>query len=129
MPYYPFVDEVTGEEYGSFQPLHMKSEDYMWTDPDTCWFEILCNYIDMEVREEEVKEILNKVSMAEFGEEVHLDEDQKEIYEDIKEAPKALAGWYWWACFPGCLPDSEPFGPFSTEKEAVEDAGGRLEED
>ena len=32
------------------------------------------------------------------------------------------AGWYWWACFPGCLPDSDPFGPFETEAEALEDA-------
>ena len=30
------------------------------------------------------------------------------------------AGWYWWTCFPGCLPDSDPFGPFATETEAVE---------
>jgi hypothetical protein len=33
------------------------------------------------------------------------------------------AGWYWWACFPGCLPDSEfPNGPFATEAEAIADA-------
>ena len=32
-------------------------------------------------------------------------------------------GWYWWACFPGCLPDSEfPNGPFATEAEAIADA-------
>lgn len=32
------------------------------------------------------------------------------------------AGWYWWSCFPGCLPDSEPMGPFATEAEALADA-------
>ena len=32
------------------------------------------------------------------------------------------AGWYWWTCFPGCLPDSDPFGPFDTEAEAVADS-------
>lgn len=31
-------------------------------------------------------------------------------------------GWYWWSCFPGCLPDSEPIGPFKTEAEALADA-------
>jgi len=31
-------------------------------------------------------------------------------------------GWYWWSCFPGCLPDGEPFGPFVTEQEAISDA-------
>ena len=32
------------------------------------------------------------------------------------------AGWYWWACFPGCLPDGDPTGPFATEEEAIADA-------
>ncbi len=32
------------------------------------------------------------------------------------------AGWYWWACSPGCLPDSDPCGPFDTEEEALENA-------
>ena len=31
-------------------------------------------------------------------------------------------GWYWRACFPGCLPDSDPVGPFDTEEAAIEDA-------
>lgn len=31
-------------------------------------------------------------------------------------------GWYWWWCFPGCLPDSDPYGPFATEAEAIADA-------
>ena len=31
-------------------------------------------------------------------------------------------GWYWWSCFPGCLPDGEPNGPFETEAEALADA-------
>lgn len=30
--------------------------------------------------------------------------------------------WWWWSCFPGCLPDSEPNGPFDTEAEALRDA-------
>jgi hypothetical protein len=31
-------------------------------------------------------------------------------------------GWYWWPCFPGCLPDGEPMGPFATQEEAIADA-------
>ena len=31
-------------------------------------------------------------------------------------------GWYWWTCLPGCLPASEPAGPFPTEAEALADA-------
>jgi hypothetical protein len=39
------------------------------------------------------------------------------------------AGWYWWACFPGCLPDSEPNGPFKTEEEALENARKDMDDD
>ena len=31
-------------------------------------------------------------------------------------------GWYWWACFPGCIPDGDPAGPFATSTEAFDDA-------
>jgi hypothetical protein len=31
-------------------------------------------------------------------------------------------GWYWWTCLPGCLPDSDPVGPFETEEDALADA-------
>jgi len=31
-------------------------------------------------------------------------------------------GWYWQPCFPGCLPDGEPVGPFDTYEEALADA-------
>lgn len=30
-------------------------------------------------------------------------------------------GWYWWACFPGCLPDGDWHGPFPTEAQAITD--------
>ena len=35
---------------------------------------------------------------------------------------QAQVGWYYWACSPGCLPDSDPTGPFATEAEALADA-------
>jgi hypothetical protein len=34
------------------------------------------------------------------------------------------AGWYWHACFPGCIPDGDPSGPFVTSREAYDDAQG-----
>ena len=42
---------------------------------------------------------------------------------------KPLIGWFWWACHPGCLPDGEPFGPFDTEAEAVQDCIDIVAED
>lgn len=52
--------------------------------------------------------------------ETDLDPDEDiDRYSDIQ---LEFEGWYWWSCFPGCLPDSEPFGPFETEAEALADA-------
>lgn len=48
--------------------------------------------------------------------------------EDDDDALCEHAGWYWQACFPGCLPDGEPYGPFATEAEALEDAREGMEE-
>jgi len=42
----------------------------------------------------------------------------------IDECPDGLPGWYWQACFPGCLPDGEECGPFETYEEAIKDARG-----
>ena len=32
------------------------------------------------------------------------------------------AGYYFWSCFPGCMPDSDPFGPYDTEQAAIDAA-------
>jgi hypothetical protein len=38
--------------------------------------------------------------------------------------PALEDGWYWWSCFPGCLPDGDPVGPFDSEATALADARG-----
>jgi hypothetical protein len=35
-------------------------------------------------------------------------------------------GIYWWVCLPGCLPDSDPNGPFATEDIALTNAREEL---
>lgn len=47
------------------------------------------------------------------------DEDGETTYGNDEPAP---SGWYWYSCFPGCLPDGDPSGPFDTSREALEDA-------
>lgn len=45
--------------------------------------------------------------------------------DDHREGEAPLEpGWYWWPCFPECLPDGEPNGPFNTSTEATDDALG-----
>lgn len=57
-----------------------------------------------------------------------MDEDLRKWHEDddITEEAQAraqqLSGWYWWTCVSGCLPDSDAFGPFPTERAAASNA-------
>ena len=54
-----------------------------------------------------------------------------------QEAAVALAGeeggteggWFWWPCFPGCIPDGPAIGPFKTRAEAIADAREGTEDD
>jgi hypothetical protein len=45
-----------------------------------------------------------------------------EVNDEYDECFWGKAGWYWWACFEGCLPDSEPVGPFAHSLRALCDA-------
>jgi hypothetical protein len=62
----------------------------------------------------------------EFGsfEAFRVDATSDTYTDDEGDQHTLTPGWYWWACFPGCLPDSEPSGPFATEQEAIGDAQG-----
>ena len=43
-----------------------------------------------------------------------------EIFQDLSHP--FGPGWFWQSCFPGCIPDSEAYGPFKSEDAAFEDA-------
>jgi hypothetical protein len=53
--------------------------------------------------------------------EIFYIEGKSHFREDV---PPLEIGWYWWACWPGCLPDGEPNGPFNSEAEAIADCLG-----
>lgn len=41
---------------------------------------------------------------------------------EIDGEDETKAGWYWWPCFPGCLPEDGPNGPFASSRAARQDA-------
>lgn len=59
---------------------------------------------------------LPDVEIFEITSTVHLDGNLD------AEDSTLYPGWYWQSCFPGCLPDSDPIGPFETEEAALADA-------
>jgi len=46
----------------------------------------------------------------------------RRMLDAIVEEEGITGGWFWQACFPGCLPDGSPVGPFATRVDALEDA-------
>ena len=33
-----------------------------------------------------------------------------------------VGGWFYWYCFPGCMPEGAPIGPYNSKAEAIEAA-------
>jgi len=54
-------------------------------------------------------------------------ETDKEWQEYRKDAAIDMAGFYWQTAVPGCLPDSDPIGPFKTADDAEDNATGDYE--
>lgn len=53
-----------------------------------------------------------------------------ECHHDVSRADVTTStGWFYWYCFPGCLPDSDPIGPFDTEDAALADTRENADED
>lgn len=49
------------------------------------------------------------------------------MFDAMIEEECITGGWFYWYCFPGCMPEGSPMGPFPSAKEAIaaarEDAG------
>lgn len=54
--------------------------------------------------------------------------DREAMLDCLIEEQGITGGWFWQACFPGCLPDGEPNGPFKTYAEALADAQSSSEQ-
>ena len=63
---------------------------------------------------------VNQSNVLDFA----LDQFGKTYYGSVDTdlKPSEITGHYWQSCFPGCLPDSDPVGPFTTESDAIADA-------
>ena len=72
------------------------------------------------VRVEEAKALDSETGYHQFHDEGGRPFGSFEVFwhepldNDGDEPPMNHAGWFWWSCSPGCLPNSEPNGPFSS---------------
>lgn len=71
--------------------------------------------------EDMVAEYLKEFPLANFN-----SRDRGRMVDAIIEREGIGGGWFYWYCFPGCLPDSEAMGPYESfdaaNQAATEDA-------
>ena len=54
------------------------------------------------------------------------------MFDAMIDAEGITGGWFYWYCLPGCMPDSEPIGPYASAKLALagmRDDAGDLDDD
>ena len=54
------------------------------------------------------------------------------MFDAMIEEEGIEGGWFYWYCLPGCMPDSEPIGPYDSAKlalAAMRDDAGDLDDD
>lgn len=49
-------------------------------------------------------------------------EVREAMFDAMIEQHAIKGGWFYWYCFPGCMPEGEPNGPFESADEALEAA-------
>jgi hypothetical protein len=86
--------------------------------PDLEVFELTAR----EVAEREEDLIIEYSRMFEFRIAGMNSQVRDKMFDRIIEDSGITGAWFYWYCFPGCLPDSEPFGPFKSYNEALADA-------
>ncbi len=55
--------------------------------------------------------------------------DRDRLIETMVDELGITGGWFYWYCFPGCMPDSDPYGPYDSPDAALADARANAPED
>lgn len=92
-------------------------EDDAYALPDVEVFYLTAEEAAEQVDEDTLYEYLKLYPLATIN-----SRDRQRMLDAMIEAEDIRGGWFYWYCFPGCLPDSEPMGPFDTEAEALKAA-------
>lgn len=98
-----------------------KRESDPHTLPDIEVFQLTAAEV-VERDEELMYEALKQFPLAGFNR-----RDRQKAIDWAIEESGTNGGYFYWYCFPGCLPDSEPIGPFDSYKDALADAQANQE--
>jgi hypothetical protein len=102
-----------GQEYSDPSRANDK-----WTLPDVEIFQLTAREV-AEMDEDRIHEWTRK---HEYRLAPMCSAVREKMFDAMIEDEGIEGGWFWWTCLPGCMPDSDPFGPFATYAEAKADA-------
>ena len=91
--------------------------DDKWSLPDVEVFEMTAR----EIAERDDDLIYEYMKRHEFRLASMNSRTRDAMFDTMIEEQGIKGGWGYWYCFPGCMPDSDIFGPFATRAEAIED--------
>lgn len=90
-------------------------ESEKWSLPDCQAFQMTAG----EVAETMQDEIYNLMKRPEFRLASMSPRIREKMIETLIEENAVEGGWFFQFCFPGCLPEGDPVGPFASCEEAV----------
>jgi hypothetical protein len=93
-----------------------KRENEPYALPDIEVFELTAHEA-AEQDEDLIWEYLERFPLANMN-----SRDRDAMFDAMIEEQGITGGWFWWSCFPGCLPDGPAIGPFESRAEALKDA-------
>jgi hypothetical protein len=97
-----------------------EAERSQWTLPDIEVFQLTAReFAESDSNAELIHEYMRKPA---FRLAAMNSRDRDRMFDAMIEEEGIEGGWFWWTCLPGCLPDSDAFGPFKTHAEALADA-------
>jgi hypothetical protein len=93
----------------------LERQDDQWSLPDLEIFQLTA----LEVAAQD-EELVHEYSKRHEFRLCHMNSVVREqMLEAIVEEQGIEGGWFYWYCFPGCLPDSEASGPYKSHGEAL----------
>lgn len=86
-----------------------------WALPDIETFQLTAH----EVAEGMEDEIYEAMKLPEYRLASMNSRVREKLLDYIVAEHGVEGGWFFWFCFPGCLPESTPFGPYASQADAL----------
>lgn len=88
-----------------------------WALPDCEVFELTAR----EVAEQDEDMIYEYMKRHTFSLASMCSRDRDKMFDAMIEEEGITGGWFYWYCFPGCMPEGSPMGPYASAQAAIDD--------